>query len=84
MNNSELLNKSQLAERLGRSNGYVSAMCRAGFPVPCGRTTLKAAMEWMAKNPDFRMADAYPPSSKIKPINSRRKSVSETLQTATV
>jgi len=47
----ELLNKSQLAERLGRSNGYVSAMCRAGFQVPCGRTTLKAAMDWMAANP---------------------------------
>jgi len=55
----ELLNKSQLAERLGRSKGYVSAMCRAGFTAPCGRTTLKAAMDWMAANPDFRMADAY-------------------------
>jgi len=78
MNNTELLNKSQLAERLGRSKGYVSAMCKAGFATPCGRTTLKAAMQWMAENPDFRVADAYAPS--IKP---RKKSPSGTRQTAT-
>ena len=73
----ELLNKSQLAERLGRSNGYVSAMCRAGFQVPCSRTTLKAAMYWMAANPDFRMADAY-----ARPVTPRKKVSGGTRQSA--
>jgi len=58
----ELLSKSQLAERLGRSNSYVSAMVRAGFQVPCGRTTLRAALDWMAANPEFRVRDAYRPA----------------------
>jgi hypothetical protein len=80
MNNTDLLNKSQLAERLGRSKGYVSAMCKAGFTTPCGRTTLKAAMDWMAKNPDFRVADAYAPKLQV---TARRKSPSGTRQTAT-
>lgn len=74
MNNTELLNKSQLAERLGRSKGYVSAMCRAGFATPCGRTTLKSALQWMAENPDFRVADAY------KSVNPRKKSSPRTRQ----
>lgn len=78
---SPLLNKSQLAEMLGRSRSYISAMCRAGFQTPCGRTTLKAAIKWMAANPDFRVADAYAPKSFTDP---RRKSQRETRQTATV
>jgi hypothetical protein len=69
MNNAELINKTQLAERLGRSKGYVSAMCKAGFSTPCGRTTLKSAMEWMAANPDFRVADSYAP----KQVTPRKK-----------
>ena len=68
---SPLLNKSQLAEMLGRSRSYISAMCRAGFQTPCGRTTLKAAIKWMAANPDFRVADAYAPKSFTDP---RKKS----------
>jgi hypothetical protein len=79
MHNTELLNKSQLAERLGRSKGYVSAMVKAGFTTPCGRTTLKAALMWMDANPDFRVADAYAPKVKV---TSRRKSSSGTLQSA--
>jgi hypothetical protein len=79
MNNTDLLNKSQLAERLGRSKGYVSAMVKAGFTTPCGRTTLKAAMQWMAENPDFRVADAYRPRV-TNPVTSRRKSASGTRQ----
>lgn len=75
-----LLNKSQLAEMLGRSKGYVSAMVKAGFTTPCGRTTLKAAMDWMAKNPDFRVADAYAPKVNVMP---RRKFSARTRQTAT-
>lgn len=75
-----LLNKSQLAEMLGRSKSYVSAMCRAGFQTPCGRTTFKSAIRWMAENPDFRVADAYSST----PSFSRRKSGKETQQTATV
>ena len=73
----ELLNKSQLAARLGRSNSYVSAMCRAGFQVPCGRTTLKAAMDWMAAHPDFRMSDAYSRAAtpQKKPSAGTRQSV---------
>jgi len=72
----ELLSKSQLAERLGRSNSYVSAMCRAGFPVPCGRTTLRAALDWMAANPDFRVRDAYQrPVTTKSPSKGTRRSV---------
>jgi len=70
-----LLNKSQLAEMLGRSKSYVSAMCRAGFQTPCGRTTFKSAIRWMAENPDFRVADAY--QRQISPTTSRRKSGTE-------
>jgi hypothetical protein len=81
MNNTELLNKSQLAKSLGRSKGYVSAMVKRGFTTPCGRTTLKAAMTWMAENPDFRVADAYGP--KITPKVSQKKSALGTRQTAT-
>jgi hypothetical protein len=62
----ELLDKGQLAERLGRSRGYVSAMCKAGFKAPCGRTTLRAALEWMAANPDFRMSDVYARATTLK------------------
>jgi len=73
----ELLSKSQLAARLNRSNSYVSAMVRSGFPVPCGRTTLKAAMEWMAANPDFKVSDAY-----AREIIPRKKSVLKTRRSA--
>lgn len=72
----ELLSKSQLATALGRSNSYVSAMCRAGFQVPCGRTTLRAALDWMAANPDFRVRDAYKPLTRRKsPAKGTRRSV---------
>jgi hypothetical protein len=71
----ELLSKSQLAERLGRSNGYVSAMCKAGFQVPCGRTTLRAALDWMAENPDFRVRDAYKPIRQKSAARETRRSV---------
>ena len=76
MKKSQLINKGQLAEYLGRSKSYISAMCKAGFQTPCGRTSVKAAMEWMAANPDFRVADAY--QRQTSPTISRKKSVTET------
>jgi hypothetical protein len=72
MKKSQLINKGQLAEQLGRSKSYISAMCRAGFQTPCGRTSVKAAMQWMAENPDFRVADAY--KRQTSPTLSRKKS----------
>ena len=73
--NTPLMNKSQLAEYLGRSKSYISAMVKAGFETPCGRTSAKAAIRWMAAHPDFRVADAYKRETKV---SSRRKSARET------
>jgi len=79
----ELLSKSKLAERLGRSNSYVSAMVRAGFQVPCGRTTLRAALDWMAANPEFRVRDAYLQRDTLTAAKPRRrKSATETPRSA--
>lgn len=51
----ELLNCSRLAEALGRSPGYVSAMKAAGYQMEfANRTRLSHALSWLRKNPDFR------------------------------
>lgn len=48
----ELLSMKQLAAKLGRSYSYVRAMRRVGFRMVAGRTTLTAAVAWLAKNPE--------------------------------
>lgn len=50
-----LLNCKQLAEQLGRSPAYVTAMQLAGYRLPyAGRTTRKHALAWLMAHPDFR------------------------------
>ena len=58
----ELLNKSQLAEKLGRGRGYISAMGASGYVCQYGtRTTLSHALRWLAANPDFRTTRFFHP-----------------------
>lgn len=49
-----LLTSKELAWQLKRHVSYVYGMRRAGFPMPAGRTTLAAALDWLGKNPDWR------------------------------
>jgi hypothetical protein len=62
---SELLNKKRLAEAMGHSPTYVSAMIKCGYVMKFGsRTTLKHAHAWLADRASsgrpFRVAEAYP------------------------
>jgi hypothetical protein len=51
----KILNKSQLAESLGRSRGYVTAMVTGGYEMEFGTTTtLPHALAWLRANRDFR------------------------------
>jgi len=51
----KILNKSQLAAELGRSRGYVTAMCAAGYEMEFGTTTtVNHALRWLRTNRDFR------------------------------
>lgn len=47
-----LLSAKELAERLGRSRGYIFAMKRRGFKMVAHRTTLTAAIAWLSRNPE--------------------------------
>ena len=49
----EILTPKELAAELKRSIAYVYAMQKAGFKTVGRRTTLNAALEWLAKNPSF-------------------------------
>lgn len=62
-----ILNSKQLAAELGRGKSYVSAMKLGGFVFTHGmKTTLQAALDWLAENPDFRVAQVYPPRRRTK------------------
>jgi hypothetical protein len=61
----QLLNRSQLAEAIGRDPSYVSAMRKAGLQFTCGKITLRAALAWMAAHPDFTTRDVYPRRSNL-------------------
>ena len=62
----------ELAKALGYCRGYVSAMVRAGFRPSGGRrSTLKAALKWKAKHPDFVMTLIYPTKKKATPAPSK-------------
>lgn len=72
----ELLNKSQLAERLGHDPTYVSAMVRCGYQMQFGnKTTLRHALAWKKENPGFRVSDAYPSMlpPRLRGMNQGRK-----------
>jgi hypothetical protein len=43
-----LLSVKQLAAKLGRNPSYVRGMLRGGFRMVGGRTTLTAAIRWLA------------------------------------
>jgi hypothetical protein len=47
----ELLTMQELADRLKRSYSYIKRMRQLGFRMVAGRTTLKAALIWLEKNP---------------------------------
>ena len=50
-----LLNKSKLAESLGRSRGYITAMIAAGYEMEYGSfTTVGHALRWLKANRSFR------------------------------
>ena len=69
----KLLNKSELAVEIGRSRGFVSAMIRAGYVPKYGtRSTLPHALEWLEQNPDFRMADVYPSTARLRTAQGRQ------------
>lgn len=46
----ELITRKELAERLKRNESYTYAMQRRGFRFVAGRTTMTAALNWLAKN----------------------------------
>lgn len=46
-----LLSAKELAARLGRSRSYVAMMKRKGFRMIGQRTTLTAAINWLAAHP---------------------------------
>ena len=49
------LNSKTLANKLGRSAGYVVAMKSGGYKFTHGtRTLLSDALNWLAEHPDFR------------------------------
>jgi hypothetical protein len=50
----ELLNVNELADALSHHRSYVTDMKKAGFEMPQGFSTLKAARAWLREHPDFR------------------------------
>lgn len=64
----DLLNCKQLAERLGRSAAYVSAMRAAGYAFQYGKagTTYRHALSWLAAHPDFS-STAYATEHRSRP-----------------
>ncbi len=55
-----LLNGRQLAEEMGQSPGYVSAMKQQGYIFEFGtKTTLAHALRWRRQNKDFRTTGYY-------------------------
>jgi len=61
----------ELAADLSRSRAYVSAMKRAGFPMPGGTATVNEARDWLRDNPEFRAGKAWK-VTKMKPTRSPR------------
>lgn len=51
MTEEELLSMKELAARLKRSESYVKQMKRRGFRPIGGRSTLREALGWLARNP---------------------------------
>lgn len=52
-----LLNVSQLAKALGVPTCFIKRMKWAGFQMPGGRSTVKWALDWLRRNPDFKQAE---------------------------
>lgn len=62
----ELLNSKELAQRMGKKPGYVTAMCAStekgggGYVFEYGnQTTFRHAMAWRAKHSEFSSTDYY-------------------------
>jgi hypothetical protein len=69
----QLLNRAQLAAAIGRDPSYVSAMRKAGLQFTCGKITLRAALAWLAANPDFTTRDAYPRRGNLTQVAGERR-----------
>jgi hypothetical protein len=52
--NQRMLSVKELAFHLNHHTNYVYLMRKAGFKMPGGRTTLDAALKWLAENPNWR------------------------------
>ncbi len=57
----DLLTSKELAAALKRSDDYVYAMRKRGFPMPGERARLADALAWLSDNPN--------PTRKLKPTN---------------
>lgn len=44
----------ELAPQIKRSEGYIYAMKKAGFPMPGGTATIGEALAWLTQKPGFR------------------------------
>lgn len=53
IDHAEPVDRQELARRLGKSYGYVSAAVRFGFPMPGGLASVDEFREWHAANPTF-------------------------------
>lgn len=79
----QLLNRSELAAAIGRDPSYVSAMRKAGLQFTCGKITLRAALAWMAANPDFTTRDAYPRRGNLTQVAGQGRSRQRKSETGT-
>ena len=65
MSHEELLTTKELAAEMKRSEWYIRAMRKAGFPMPGGTATIEEARLWLVRRPDFNaravMTGAPPP-----------------------
>ncbi len=79
----QLLNRAQLADAIGRDPSYVSAMTKAGLKFTCGRISLRAALAWMAANPDFRTRDVYPRRGNLRQVAGQGRAPRKKSETGT-
>lgn len=59
-----LVDRQELARRLGKSYGYVSKAVAFGFPMPGGVASVDEFRKWHSENPDFSKAAADALTSK--------------------
>lgn len=69
-----LCSQKELCGRLNVSRDFLLGMKYAGFAMPGGRSTINAALDWLASHPDFKPAAVLstrrPSMAKPKPSHS--------------